>query len=94
MSCNRVCPIMCAETGFCDFEPEVNDHGSYDWRETEVGQTDLQICEFGPKEEFQPDGRAKRMCSAHRMWNEYNGEQCITRRTFQLQRLVSCGKEI
>ena len=85
---------MCTETGFCDFEPQDTDHGFYNWTETEVGQTNLQKCEFEPKQEFVPDGRANRMCNAHRKWEEYNGTQCITRRTFELQRLVSCGEEV
>ena len=83
---------MCAGSGFCDFAPQDTDHGFYNWRETVVGQTDVHICEFGPKEEFQPNGKVKRMCTAHRKWEEYDGEQCITRRTFQLQRLVSGEK--
>ena len=77
------------ETGFCDFESQNTDHGFYNWTETEVGQTDMQSCEFGPKKEYEPDGKAKRMCAAHREWEQYDGEQCITRRTHELQRLVS-----
>ena len=80
--------------GFCDYEEQETVHGFYAWNETEVGETDMQQCVFGTRPDIGAGGRARRMCIAHRTWRDYDGGDCITELTFELQRLVSCNNTL
>ena len=67
----------------------------YSWNETEVDKTDIQVCAFEPRPEIGSSGRARRMCVGHRTWREYDGGDCITELTFELQQLrVSCSNTV
>jgi hypothetical protein len=76
-----------SDDGFCNRENEKTDHGRYTWSETQVGETDKQICVNGPKDEYDPDGRASRYCKGHLDWMTYSGAECVSDATARLRQL-------
>ena len=80
---------MCTDDGFCDYEVENNAHGVYMWRETQVGDTDNQICVFGTKEGF--DGRMATRYCAMDGWMVYNSAACTSRASYELMQLQMVG---
>ena len=87
LAVNGVCSNATGK-GFCDREPEKTLHGCYIWNETRVGQTDAQICVYGPKEEYKPDGRATRVCMGPLRWEMYSGIECVSEATNRLRSLA------
>ena len=75
------------DDGFCNRENEKTDHGSYTWNETQVGETDKQMCMNGPKDEYDPDGRASRYCRGDLDWMTYSGAECVSDATVRLRQL-------
>ena len=42
----------------------------------------------GPKEAYQPDGRATRVCVSPLKWAEYSGKECVSDATARLKMLA------
>ena len=86
----RLGTIICfistvSAVGFCDAEVNIDTpHGIYNWSETEVGKNATNRCVYNTTEQF---GLARRHCASARQWDDYFGDQCITRNTHRIQRI-------
>ena len=77
--------FFCTGSGFCDYEEVSNvdtDHGAFIWNETHVGETDEQVCQFGPE-----GAKATRYCGPGG-WMMYNGKDCTPEATYRLMQLT------
>ena len=81
----RVFNSTVSAVGFCNAEVNIDTpHGIYNWSETEVGKNATNRCVYNTTEQF---GLARRRCTSPRQWDDYYGDQCITRNTHRIQRI-------
>ncbi len=73
--------------GFCDFETQDTEHGLYNWTETTVEDSSTLQCALACNETAQR-GTAERQCGSQGQWQNYYGEDCTTRTTFEFCTIV------
>ena len=79
--------LYCAEDGFCEYEQEITEHGTFIWNETPVGETDEQECQYGNDKGIPEGSKATRYC-APEGWMMYSGYACLPKATFILIQLA------